>query len=77
MICMQSATFKTEMTELSNAFSKKITPETTAVYWKHLKHIDDNVFKEKCQSIIKTEIWFPPISVFFRADEEDQFSGAI
>jgi len=62
---MEKETFKNKMTDISNAFNRDLPKqETLKIYWEHLKDIKDNDYIEICNEIIKTERFFPSISVF-------------
>jgi hypothetical protein len=44
--------------------------ESLKIYWKYLKHIEDEHFERICMKIIMTERFFPSISVFRVAYKE-------
>ena len=62
---MRYETFERQMDILSHAFRKPLLKkQQLEVYWKYLQTIDDDSFIETCSKIIRTERFFPAISVF-------------
>lgn len=62
---MKKELFEEKIKELSSAFRCEIPSlESLKMYWKYLKHIEDEYFESICMNIIMTERFFPAISVF-------------
>lgn len=62
---MKKELFEEKIKELTAAFRCDLpTLDSLKIYWKFLNHIEDNKFKKICTEIIKTERFFPAISVF-------------
>ena len=69
---MKQVIFIEQITILSNAFRCDVPKEgSLKVYWKHLKDISDEKFIKICDEIIKTERFFPAISVFLNVGNKE------
>lgn len=63
---MKKDTFAKQITRIELAFSKRLDKKAIAVYWDSLgESFSDSEFSDVCSSIIKTELFFPRIAVFF------------
>ena len=61
---MERNKFRKAMQLLSESFGSKITTERIEIYYHHLGSIDENIFANCINQLIKTESFFPPIAKF-------------
>jgi hypothetical protein len=57
------------MQKLEAAFrtNPPIAPDTAAVYYEHLKRVDDKAFEKAVTTIIQRDTFFPPIARIIEA----------